>query len=573
MRSLSRTSIAILVVALVSVTCSFPTDDSDQVFVKLTAPEHVLLRGHDMTVQAQAWHVVGVDTQQIANVDFAFGTSSATLAIVKKGCCGSATVTGVNSGNVEIVARPIAFDHAKDGRLSVRVSSPLEIDSVRPKFAKYGQLVTVYGVGVDSLFLTSLAGTDLIEYPFSRSRDPATGLGRISYWVPPPARSDSLFYLGAGVFGRDTALTRVGKEDIYEPNDTVPTQLDLDLPGPWPGTLLAPVAFYNPALAFEALGRVNGVGQDWYRFHTGDTTQSLTFVITYPTLNDTTAGRTFLLDSLYYAANTAGTPVNKFFERDSADFIGTDFYRCKGFAFAPAQATRDSLVVALKTLPGHAIHVISFFTQFQRYAMTVLKGYFTADPQIGPDAYEGNRFCHDTDSIPGRPSPRSRIHVSTTEFSDTMTIDNPFEVDWYRLEVPTHGIGDSVLIELQGRPFVAGSDSSDLDIYVLGVPGSTGNLTTVGSSTNAGSSESLTLNLAAGSYYLAVVDYAGVAERYALCIREIPLLTAPTCNLILPAPPVRALMRGKRPRQAAAVAPALDRTVLQGSLFVPRRRQ
>src|SRR6266446_2111678 len=117
----------------------------------------------------------------------------------------------------------------------------------------------------------------------------------------------------------------------------------------------------------------------------------------------------------------------------------------------------------------------------------------------------------------------SRYQSSSNALS--MNIDNAFELDWYRLEVPAHNLGDSVIIRLQGRPFVAGNDSSDLDIYVLSVPGSTGNLTVVDSSVNAGSTENLTMNLAAGSYYLAVVDFAGVPERYSLCIREVPLLT------------------------------------------------
>ena len=572
MRGLNRAIPIVSLAAFAGVSCSFPTDKSDKVFVTLDAPARVVLRGRDMSVYAQAWHVVGIDTQRITNVDFAFSTGSSTIARVEKDTGGYATVTGVNSGTVDIGARAIGFDQAHQANLAVRVANPLEIDSVRPKNAKYGEVVTVYGVGVDSMFLASLTGVNLIEYPFSRKRDLATGLGRISFWVPPPAHSDSLFYLGAGVFGRDTALTHVGAKDIFEPNDTVPSWIDLDLGGPWPGTILAPILFTNPALAFEAVGRVNGVGEDWFRFATSDTTQALTLFVTYPSFSDTIAARTFLLDSLYYLAGAPGDPISKFYGRDSADFIGTDFYRCKGLEFNPAQAARESLTVALKTLPSHALHIVTFFTRFQRYALTVARGYFTADPRIRADAYEGNRFCHDTDSIPGRPSPRSRIHVTTTGFSDTMNIDNPFELDWYRLEVPAHNAGDSVLIRLQGRPFVAGQDSSDLDIYVLTVPGSTGSLTEAGSSVNAGSTEDLMVDLAAGSYYLAVVDYAGVAERYSLCIAEIPVLaTARSCTLILPGPP--ALTRSKFRPQLAPMIGGTGTRGARGSLFGSRRRQ
>ncbi|OLB50971.1 MAG: hypothetical protein AUI08_04295 [Gemmatimonadetes bacterium 13_2_20CM_2_65_7] len=574
MRGLNRAiPIVSLTAALAGVSCSFPTDKSDKVFVTLDAPARVVLRGQDMSIYAQAWHVVGIDTQRIGNVDFAFSTGSSTIARVEKNTGGYATVTGVNSGTVDIGARAIAFDKAQEADLVVRVSNPLEIDSVRPKIANYGQVVTVYGVGVDSMFLASLGGVALIEYPFSRLRDSAAGLGRISFWVPPPARSDSLFFLGAGVFGKDTAITRVLRDDIFEPNDTFPANINLDLGGPWPGTILAPILFTNPALAFEPVDRAIGLGEDWFRFSVSDSTQPLTFFITYPSIFGDTAGtRTFLLDSLAYATGAPGDPVQKFYGRPGADYVGSDFYLCKGYQFQPAQVSRESTVVALKTLPSHAIHIITFFSRPQRYGLTVARGYFTADKRIRPDAYEENDFCHYADSVPGQPSPKPRIHVTTAGFSDTMNIDNPFEIDWYRLEVPSHNLGDSVLIRLQGRPFVAGQDSSDIDLYVLTVPDSASGttLTEVGSSVNAGSTEDLMVDLAAGSYYLAVIDYAGVAERYSLCIRGIPFLSTPrSCNLILPGPPAPGPTRSKLRPQAS---PMVGAPGGRRPFFPPRRR-
>ena len=560
MRGLHRaTPIVTLAVALSVVTCAFPTDKSDKVFVTLEAPSRVVLRGKEMSVFARAWRITGADTQPITNVEFSFASGSGSVARVDKNCCGYATVTGVNSGTVDIVARAVAFDRSVAADLALRVSNPLEIDSVRPTTAHYGELLTVYGVGVDSLFIASLGGTNLIEYPFSRLRD-STGLGRITFWVPPPARSDSLFYLGAGVFGFDTVKTNVLKQDIYEPNDTVPSVIDLNGPGPWPGTILAPIVFTNPALAFEQVDRAGKAGADWFRFDVADTTQAMTFFIKYPSFGDTAATRTFLLDSLAYTVDYVG--------RDSADFVGSDFYRCKGFAFTPKQVSRESTTVALRTLPSHHVHVITFFSRAQRYGLTVARGYFTADPRIQPDRFEENDFCHYTDSLTGRPNPASRIHVSTAQFSDTANIDNPFEIDWYRIEVPAHAVGDSVLFRVQSRPFVnVARDSSDIDIYVFTVPGSTGpSLAQVGSSVNAGSTENLMLNLTAGSYYLAVVDYAGVAMRYSMCIREILAITPPTCGLILPGPTVTG--RSKTPPQAAPAVSGGGRDSFLG----PRRR-
>ncbi len=566
MRSLRRaTPIVTVAVALAGVTCAFPTDKSDKVFVTLQAPSHVVLRGQEVSVYAQAWRVIGADTQAIGNVDFAFGSGSGSIARVDKDCCGYATVTGVTSGTVDIVARAVAFEHAEAADLSLRVANPLEIDSVRPRDAHYGEVVTIYGVGVDSMFLASLGDVNLIEYPFSRVRDTA-GLGQIKFWVPPPAHSGQLFFLGAGVFGLDTGTTLVEKEDVFEPNDTIPTDINLDLGGPWPGTVLAPIIFANPALAFEPVDRTLGEGEDWFHFHTLDTAQALTFFIKYPSFGDTSAAatRTFLIDSLAYAYGASGDPVEKFYGRDSADFVGSDFSRCKGDEFQPLQAQRESTTVALKTLPSHDLHILTFFSRTQRYGLTVAQGYFTADPRIKPDAYEENDLCHYADNkqinIPTRAS-------GLPGFSDTLNIDNPFEIDWYRINVPAPGLGDSTLFRIQSRPFVAGRDTSDIDIYVLAVPGSTGsNVTEVGSSQNAGSTENLILGLSAGSYYVAVVDYAGVAMRYSMCIKQVPFIGVRTCNLILPGPAVPGASKA-RPHASPSVSGSR-----RSSFLVPRAR-
>ena len=576
MRGFNRTtSVVLLTAALAGVTCAFPTDKSDKVFVTLQAPALVVLRGHDMSVFAQAWHVVGTDTQPISNVDFQFTTGSSSIALVRNDGAGQATVTGVNSGTVDITARAVAFESAGEADLVLRVSNPLEIDSVRPSMARYGDTITVYGVGVDSMFLASISDVTLIEYPFSRTRDPQTGMGRISFWVPPPAQSAPLFYLGAGVFGIDTALTLIQRQDRFEPNDTVASPVNLDLGSPWPGTVFAPILFTNPALFFEPVDRNFGVGQDWFNFTTSDTTQAMTFFITYPSFGDTSASSTgtFFLDSLDYQEGAPGDPIEKFFGRDSADFVSSDFFRCKGFGFEPLMTQRESTTVALKTLPSHSLHIVTFFTKVQRYGLTVAQGYFTADPRIAPDRFEENDLCHYTDSIPGRPNPAARIRATTLGFSDTMNVDNPFEIDWYRIEVPAHGAGDSVLFRLRARPFIIGRDSSDIDIYVLTVPGSTGNLLEAGSSLNVGSDESLMLNLPAGSYYLAVVDFAGVAMRYSMCIRVIPALGVPTCNLILPGPPASTPLTSKPQRALSAAAAPVEgrRSLLLRPGRSPRR--
>ena len=553
MRGLNRPlSFATLAVALAGVTCAFPTDKSDNVFVTLEAPSRVVLRGQDMSVFARAWHVVGIDTQPIVNVGFVFSSGSATIARVETNGGGYATVTGVNSGTVDIIARAVAFEGAQPADLVLRVSNPLEIDSVRPAVVHFGEVMTVYGVGVDSMFIASLGGVNLIEYPFSRQRD-TTGLGQISFWVPPPARSDKLFYLGAGVFGQATDTTAVIPQDVFEPNDTVPSTINLDLPGPWPGTAYAPILFTNPALAFEPIDRAKTQGADWFRFTATDSTRALTFFITYPSFGDTAATRTFLLDSLYYQ------PGVDYFGRDSADFIGSDFVRCKGDFFGPAQLSRESTTVALRSLPSHGVHIITFFSRPQRYGLTVAQGYFTADSRIRPDAYEENDMCHYAD----RPSQRVTVPPSGVEFVfDTLTIDNPFEFDWYRIQVPASGPVDSIVIRTQARPFIAGRDTSDIDLYVLRIPGvsdttpGTSVMDIVAQSLKPGSSETLVTRLPAGAYYIAVTDFAGVATRYQMCVKIVPPTAPRNCVLpLLPGAPVStSIQAAPRARRRAATA-------------------
>lgn len=550
--------------ALTVASCAFPTDKSDQIIVILQTPSQVVLRGQEISVYAQAFHVVGIDTQPVTNVDFSFSSGSSNTATVQNDGGGYATVTGVNSGTVDIIARAIAFERAQQGDLVLRVANPLEIDSVRPALAHHGEILTVYGVGVDSMFLASLAGVNLIEYPFSRQRDTATGLGRISFWVPPPARTDRLFYLGAGVFGQTTDTTKVKFEDVFEPNDTVPTNIDLDVPGPWPGTILAPIIFANPALAFEPVERSKS-GEDWYRFHTANTNQALTFFITYPSISGDTGIRVFLIDSLYYMANGDPTkdPIEKFAGRDSADFIGTAFYRCKGFTFGPPQASRESTTVALKTLPNRALHLLTNFSRAQRYGLTVARGYFTADPRIGPDAYEENDLCTYADSG------NRRITLSTT-FSDTLTIDNPHDIDWLRIDLP--GTGPvSVRLRTLSRPFpgAALADSSDIDLYLLTTPNpSTGQgLNVVAFDTTAGSSNDITTTLIAGnSYYIAVVDFAGVPARYSLCMaRGLALCTPIPSASMSPATHPAVTRRGPPKGPTLESAPAGVRSLFRRS--------
>src|SRR5262249_3624626 len=386
MRGLRRAiPLVIVAAALNGASCAFPTDKSDQIIVTLSAPSLVVLRGQDMSVYAQAFHVVGADTQPVTNVDFAFTTGSSNIALVQNDGGGYATVTGVNSGMVDIGARAVAFEHGQQGDFVLRVSNPLEIDSVRPSPVHFGDLITVYGVGADSIFLASLSNVDLIEYPFSRVRDPVTGLGQMKFWVPPPARTGPLFYLGAGVFGFDTDTTQVFKDDdVFEPNDSQPSIIKLDLGGPWPGTFLAPILFANPALAFEPPDRGSEL-DDWFKFQRSDSTKPTTFILSYPSFGQDTLTRTFIIDSLGWSSG--------FVFRPPVTFVGSKWSYCKNVQFNPIQVNRESTVVAFKELPSKSISIITFFSNPQRYGIAVVDGYLTQDPRVKADKYEEDDLC------------------------------------------------------------------------------------------------------------------------------------------------------------------------------------
>src|SRR5229473_2818639 len=561
METLRRRRLTVCAVALVASTCAFPTDNSPKVLVLIDAPHTFVLRGDQMSVHARTVRIVGTDTVDVPNVAFHWVSGGSTIATVAEDCCGYATITGVNKGLVDVIASVVNFNQAAPGDLPLRVANPLEIDSVRPRIAAYGGLVTVYGIGVDSIFLASLGSADLIPYPFSAIRDSTTGAAQITYWVPPPAATGNLFYLGAGVFGFADSLTGVLPFDVFEPNDTNPSKINLDAPVPWPQ--IPVLLFHNPALAFEETPR--GVeAADWFDFTTSDSLSDYTIFINYPSSGDTSATRTFLVDSLGFS----GTMPGGYFGRDSADFAGSDFLRCKGFQFSPIEAPRDSTIIALRGLPSHSMHVITFFqrSRAQRYGLRVVKFYSHADPRIKPDKYEPNKFCHYADLAPRNLGVRA-------SFSDTLTIDNPHAVDWLRVTVPaTH----SIHILTAARPFPAEADTSDIDLYVMTVPnaaiGTT--LTLVAADTAAGSAASVTVTAPAtpaqSSYYIAVVDFAGVPTRYSLCYTQALVLGTP-CTL-LPAPPAPApSLAAARSRRAR-----LERRAHQAQLaapLVPSRRR
>src|SRR2546426_617118 len=299
-RSPGLAALTLLVGSVIGGTCAYPTERDASVHVSVT-PVKILIRGSDTVATASAWQMVGpVDSQPIPNVAFVWSSSAPGVATVDN----SGRIVGVNSGVALIRAAAANFDTgALIGEDTLRVTAPLEIDSVVPDTARYGQVVTVFGPGADKVVLASMKGAFfLYPYPFSAQHD-TTGYGQQKFWIPPPAESDRVTFIGNGIVTASADSTHVIKRDVYEPNETAPHRFDLDgpRPFPYPGTAYNLLLVYNPALFFEPLKRGDTLGVDWYRFG-HSTARDLTIILTAPAVHGTFS--TFVTDSLAWTGTT-----------------------------------------------------------------------------------------------------------------------------------------------------------------------------------------------------------------------------------------------------------------------------
>jgi len=501
--------------------CVFPTEKDESVHVSVT-PIKILFRGSDTIATARAWQMTGSDSQPIANAVFVWSSSDPAVATVD----GSGRVVGINSGTTILTAAVANFDKdARPAADTIRVATPLEIDSIRPKTVHYGEILTIYGVSVDSIVSVSLKGAGLIRVPLGETSY-VDGTVRSRWWVPPPAHTDSLFFLGItggnGVLGYvrgDT--TTVVEQDLYEPNDTVPQLLDLDGTPPFP-SIFPTLVFANPALAFETINR--GLGTDWYRLKHQGAARDLTVILSAPQVKGTYVA--YLSDSLGWNQLTS----KPFLGHDSWSF-GPSSHFCHGAAFAPGEALGDSVIVAFKALPPGTLDVLAAYGVAGRYGLTLIAGY---QSELPPDAHEDDNSCNAADL-------RGTI---AAPFRDTLAIQNPHDVDFIRFHYVQGAIGSTAQLRLHAF----GGSHPDLDLYVLQIPNpGDASVQVLAKDTTATSDVDLRPNLTTGDYYLAVVDFAGATTTYELCVGTIALLgTGPCAGAAFPAPPATVGVRRKR---------------------------
>ncbi len=539
-------AVALVFGAVALATCIYPTERDAAVHVSIT-PIHILLRGGEAVATARAWQVLSAtDSQPIPNVKFVWVSSNPLVASVNN----EGRIVGVRSGTTIITAAATNFDlQANAGRDTLRVSAALEIDSVRPKVVRYGERLKIYGVGVDSILEAALggppAGTSLIRVPFI-DVDYPNGTSNTQYWVPPPALTDSLFFLGifngSGVFGFVHDTTKVVEHDLYDPNATSPAALNIDGPGPFP-TQLPALLFLNPALAFEALPRGVLQGADWFRFsqptHGG---RNLTFIIESPQLAGTFS--TFFSDSLGWNS-TKG-----YFIGQNSWTFGPGSHACHGLGFSPSEARAESTIVAFKGLPLTSLDAIAVYTQPGRYGLTVDTGYVS---ELPADKHEDDNSCNAADL---------QLPYATVPFRDTLAIENPHDIDWLRFTAPNPAplFGVEFRLHAIAGASLARDSLKALDLYVIKVPApGDAALTIVRADTALAPLKDhdfiLTTLTPSANYYAVVLDFSGVTTYYEICVQAAPsaLPGGPSCpgTAPFPAPRAAAPIAGASTYQAA----------------------
>jgi hypothetical protein len=487
----------------------------DQAFVTINTTSPVVLRGDQLELTASVWiRTAPGDSVEVPNAELMWTTDDPTLATLTPKNNRTAIATGVNSGIVGIHAVATGFQGAAQAVYPLRVSDPLEIDSVRPATVRYGEKITMYGVGVNTLFLAALQGAALVPDTFSVAAG-AGGLGQLSFWVPPPATSGHALVLSATQVVVASDSTTVLRRDLYEPNDSAPSLIDIS-GAPFPA--VPAVRFYNPALAFEDRVRADSLGVDWYRLTGAAAGSDLTFIFQAPTFKN--AHLTFL-----------ASPVNS---ADSVSqpgwTIGSGLYACKDHTLKVEEQPADSLIIALKNVPAGNMDLISLFFVTGRYGLAVVQGYLTSNPSIGADKLEENDNCEFAD----RNFAATPVDL-TTPFSEALTIDNPHDVDWIRFRVPG-AVAQPVTFKTAPLDPVDPNQPADVDLYVIGVPVAGSPLDRRSPAPAEGSNEAMTLVLQPGEYYMVVTDFAGLPTRYALCAALGTSCSLPASAMVTQAP-------------------------------------
>ncbi len=431
-------------------------------------------------------------------------------------------------GSTTVSATAVEFADAQAVSQPAVVRGLIELDSVVPTTAKFGELLEIYGVGLmpESLFAVAFGGVpaEIFDFTPVDPQEPQQ-LGSIRVWMTPPAgRRSALTVLGfnGGVVFPDTV--NVTQRDVYEPNSFMPSALGA-----------VPLGFQNPALAFEVRVRDDTIpAVDWYTF-TNATTQDRTLAL----FSEGAGAETF---SVFLTDSLAFDPFFGYFIGWDSWTIGPETYFCGGLGFTDefgdefilSEVPFPFTLIALKDLPAGEYHIFAPYTpsgEPLRYEMGIGSEYLSVLP---PDAAEENDYCDVATPLGNVPS------------GTALTIDNFRDIDWYRFSVVPAG-GQSLTLSTSSNEV-----DSDLDLYVVknDLPFE---LPMIDYALSVGPDETLTIDsLGAGDYFLIVLEFEGIPTNYTLNYSFGAVIPSPRA-LAAPAASARqAALAAKRERAAAS---------------------
>lgn len=469
--------------------CIYPTDRSGELEVQMATLPTLFLKD---TAQLEA-QVVDAGGSVLENAVVEFAADDPTVLAVSA----DGLVLAVAVGSTTVRATAVEYAAAAPVTQSAVVRGLLEVDSVRPMTARFGELVEIYGVGLDTnqLFSVRFGGVDADIFAFQAAdEENPQEFGRLWVWMPPPApRQSELTILGfnGGLVFPDT-LT-VQQRDIYEPNDNAPWHL---------GEI--PVLFGNPAVAFEVRPRNDSLQPaDWYTFDNVGP-QDRTILVFSEVVGAETFS-VFLTDSLAWT----GAPGNPWAVGPDSWTIGPRTYLCSGLPitvgntpFQLEELPFPFTLVALKDLPAGRYHILAPYSPQGdpvRYEMLILSTY---ESVRNPDIAEENDYCD------------AAAPLSITQ-GRTLSIDNFRDIDWYYFNIPL-ATGDQSM----DVTTTAADPDADLDVYVVRADSAGGDLADlelIQFNAASGVDEALAIDsIAPGNYYLIVMDFPGVPTLYTL---------------------------------------------------------
>ena len=493
--------------------CDAPVDRSPEYTIRFDQQYSLIYRGDEDYFSVTLLHVVGADTAIVPNAVFSWAGGGGNLRI-EPHPAGYAYLIGVRSGTDCFSVEAPAYGADTRRYACLRVADQVELDTVFQDSVAPAGRITLRGVrvGDPNDISVRLNGVTLIPDTLSRIGS-VDSVQQMSYFIPGNATKGVLQLIGFGLIAQDSDTVVVRPQELYEPNDHAPAVVDLDTALPYPpsspdsGYAGHPeIRFFNPALLYE-LPSTDSVSTDWFRFSsTTGRAQPWTFVFRSPAIPRRGAFGS-------PAPITGNVPVF------DAGAYGFDYLthsllsRCQGKDVEfPVSGAVDSIVLSLQTLPASGVDFLEYTTNAGSYTLGAYTGFRTpVNPAGGgaitPDKYEDNDFCEQADA--NFTVDTLKIDLGVADKRDTLTIDTPFEVDWFRFHVASSG---NVTMRTAPR---SGFPDAALDLYLL----KQSDLSVVNSATgNPGADETVSGSLSAGDYYLVVVNTDGQPTRYGLCI-------------------------------------------------------